>query len=88
MTQLSFVDVFCPGDVQERVTVVTLPWPPSAPPSGQAFRVGTGGALRGAGERAGERSRGVPGAGEHAAFVGPPASSAQFPRGPARAQAL
>jgi hypothetical protein len=50
--------------------------------------VATGGALRGAGERAGERARGVPGAGEDAAFVGPPASAARLPRGPARAHAV
>lgn len=88
MTQLSFVVVFCPGDVHYRVVAVTLPWPPSPPPSAQAFSVATGGALRGAGERAGERARGVPGAGEHAAFVGPPSSAAHLPRGPARAEAL
>lgn len=48
----------------------------------------TGGALRGAGKRAGERAWSVPGAGEHAAFVGPPSSSAPLPQGPARARAL
>lgn len=48
----------------------------------------TGGALGSAGKRAGERAWSVPGAREHAAFVGPPSSAAPLPQGPARARAL
>lgn len=67
--------------------IVTPPRPPSPPPPSSGFSVAAGGALRGAGKRASQRAGRVPGAGEHAALVRPPATD-PLPRGPARAHAL
>jgi hypothetical protein len=73
------------AEATHRVATPSKPPAPS-PPTPGGLGVAAGGALRGAGERACERARRVPGAREHAAFVGPPAP---VPRGgPARAHAL